>query len=193
MLEILVTSKTRRKLLILFFTHSGERFYYSDLAKRLCVTHSALQRELKILLGAGLLHTAKEANIRYYWINRDFPIYEELKNIIFKTTGLAALLRQHLSALGRIDLAFIYGSVASGVEDMRSDIDLMIIGDPNLDTLNDIISVAEKDLNREINYTVFSLQEWMQRIAGKDAFVMDVRKKKKILIIGAEDELRRIA
>ena len=193
MLYTFMPSKTRIKLLTLFLNHPDERFYYTDLFKRLHIPHAALQKELKKLVDVGLLETAKEANIRYYWVNKKFPIYEELKSIVLKTVGLADVLREKLSELGHVDFAFIYGSVAKNLESARSDIDLMIIGDPDLDVLNDVVSAAEKILRRDVNYTVFLPGEWKERVLKKDSFVTDILKHNKIFIIGGEDELRRIA
>ncbi|MDI6716700.1 MAG: nucleotidyltransferase domain-containing protein [Actinomycetota bacterium] len=193
MLSELITSKTRVKILTLFLTHPDERFYFKNLINRLDVPPTGLQSELKKFERIGLLLSKREGNIKFYWVNKNFPIYEELKSIILKTVGLADALREKLSEVGHIDFAFIYGSVAKNLEDARSDIDLMVIGDPDLDVLNDVVSAAEKVLRRDVNYTVFTPKEWKERVAKKDSFVMDVLNNKKIFLIGGEDELRRIA
>jgi len=193
MLSTLLSSKNRAKILAFFLTHPGERFYYSELVKRLKITSSAIQNELARFRKVGLLETKREANIRYYWINKNFPLYPELKNIVLKTSGLADELKKELSNIGEIKFAFIYGSVAKNTEDIKSDIDLMIIGNPNLDTLTQIVSKAEENLSREINYTIFEVQEWKQRIKKKDSFVTNVVKNPKIFLIGDESGLRRIA
>ncbi len=193
MLRKLITSQAKIKLLTLFLTNPDERFYYTEIHKRLGIHHALLQRELKLFVGMGFLFTTKEANIRYYWVNKKFPIYEELKSIIFKTVGLADHLKETIEEIGHTDIAFIYGSVAKNIEDAKSDIDLMVIGDPDIDALTDAVLKAEKTLVREINFTVFDPEEWKQRIAKKDSFVMDVLNNKKIFLIGGEDELRRIA
>jgi len=193
MLNKLITSQAKIKLLTLFLTHPDERFYYTEINKRLGIHHALLQRELKLFVDMGFLFTTKEANIRYYWVNKNFSIYEELKSIIFKTVGLADHLRDAISKLGNVETAFIYGSVAKNLEDVKSDIDVMVIGDPDMDALNEAINAAERDLGREVNYTVFTPEEWKERVAKKNSFVMDVLNNKKIFLIGGEDELRRIA
>ena len=83
--------------------------------------------------------------------------------------------------------------MAKNLEDAKSDIDVMIIGDPDMDILTDAVLKAEKMLLREINFTVFDPSEWKQRIAKNDSFVMDVLNNNKIFILGDEDELRRLA
>lgn len=193
MLSELITSKTRVKILTLFLTHPDERFYFKNLIDRLDVPPTGLQSELKKFERIGLLESKREGNIKFYWVNKNFPIYEELKSIILKTVGLADALQEKLSEIGDVDSAFIFGSVAKNLEDVKSDIDLMIIGDPDLDALNEVVSAAEKVLQREVNYTVFTPKEWKERVAKKNSFVMDVLNNKKIFLIGGEDELRRIA
>ncbi|OIP24842.1 hypothetical protein AUK11_02130 [bacterium CG2_30_37_16] len=193
MLNKLITSKAKIKLLTLFLTNPDDRFYYTELHKRLAIHHSLLQRELKLFVEMGLLFTTKEAGIRYYWVNKKFTIYPELKSIIYKTTNLADNLREAVDKIALINIAFICGSVAKNLEDAKSDIDVMIIGDPDMDILTDAVLKAEKMLLREINFTVFDPSEWKQRIAKNDSFVMDVLNNNKIFILGDEDELRRLA
>lgn len=105
MLSTLIASKTRVKLLTLFLTHPDERFYYTELFKRLKVSHSALQKELKKLEEGGLLESKREANVRYYWVNKKFPIFEELKTIVLKTVGLAEELKADLDHIGNLELS----------------------------------------------------------------------------------------
>ncbi len=154
---------------------------------------SAVQTELKNLSNIGLLKIEREANIKFYRVDKDFPLYSELKSIIYKTIGLADALRENLSKLGQIEVAFIYGSVAKNTEDVRSDIDFMIIGDPDMDEMHQAISKAEDELSREINFTVFSPTEWKQRISKKQSFVMEVLKNPKIFLKNSEDELRKVS
>ncbi len=110
-LYTLIKSKNRIKLLTLFFINPEERYYYNEIFRRLNISHAILQRELKGLVEIGLILNKKEANISYYWVNKDFPIYPELKGIIFKTVGLADFIRESLEKIGNIDAAFIYGSL----------------------------------------------------------------------------------
>lgn len=186
MLATLVTAKSRRRLLTLFLTHPEQRFYHAQIVRDMKIPVSAAQTELKKLSDIGFLKIEREANIKFYKVNKDFPLYNELKSIIYKTIGLADALKENLSKIGHIDVAFIYGSVAKNTEDVRSDIDLMIIGDPDMDEVHNTISKAEDELSREINFTVFNSADWQKRIAKKQSFVMDVLSKPKIFLINGE-------
>lgn len=192
MLSYLITSKTRRDVLTLFVTHPDERFYHVGLARQLGLPASAVHAELKKLEALSFLKSQKEANIVFYWVNKDFLLYPEIKGLIFKTVGLAEEIRNNLKAIGNVSVAFIFGSVAKNREDARSDIDLMVIGNPDIDALTEAVSKAEDVLSREINYSVFSPEDWCKRVEKKDSFAIDVLNNNKIFIIGDADELRRL-
>ena len=193
MLSTLIRSKSRVKLLTHFLTHPDERFYYTQLFGLLSVPHSALQRELKALVEAGLLETSKEATIRYYWVNKAYPLYPELKSIVFKTAGLADFLRSSLDEIGEVEVALIYGSVAKNVEEMGSDVDMLVIGDVDMSALHEALDAAEQAISREINSTVYTREEWDGRVKIGKAFVVDILSGPKIFLIGDEDELRGTA
>jgi uncharacterized protein len=190
-LSTFITSKNRQKLLALFLTHPDERFYLKQLRRDLSIASSRLlQDELAKLEAVGFLTSMREANTRFYQVNKAFPLYPELKGMIFKTIGLADFLRESLGELGEIRVAFIYGSVAKNREEARSDIDLMVIGDVDMDKLHAVVHGAEDTLGREINTSVFEFADWKKQVAAKKAFVRDVAEGPKIFLIGGEDDLR---
>lgn len=191
MLSTLITSKTRLALVTLFLTHPDERFYQKQLIRDLGLSSSLAQSELRKLEGIGLLTSSRESNTRYFQVNQTFPIYPELKSIIFKTVGLADFLHESLDRIGEIEVALIYGSVAKNVENMRSDVDLLVIGDVDLDALDQAIDSAERVIGREISPTVYSREEWAGRVRIEQAFATDILAGPKIFLIGDEDELRR--
>jgi DNA-binding transcriptional ArsR family regulator len=193
MLSTLITSKSRIEVLTWFVSHPGERFHYLQLDRLLASSRASLQRELKRLEDGGLLRSTKEGNIRFYSIDQDYPLYPELKSIIFKTAGLADFLRDSLHEIGIVEVALIYGSVAKNVEDMASDVDLLVIGDIDMDALHEALDAAEQRTGREVNPTVYSREEWSGRAKTGRAFATDVLEGTKIFLMGDEDELRRTA
>jgi predicted nucleotidyltransferase len=148
---------------------------------------------LKNLESAGLLISRRRGNLKYYLLDRKFPIYDELRSIILKTKGAAGLLAQCLSGMEKIDYAFIYGSFAAGQEVAKSDIDLMVIGDVTLEELIRRLKEPEIALGREIQPSLFGLREVRKRLWAKDAFLTRLTKEPKIMLIGEEDGLRGIA
>lgn len=193
MLSALITSKARRTLLTLFLTHPGERFYQSQLIRELGLSSSMVQLELGKLESIGFVTSTREANARYFQVNTAFPLYAELKSIIFKTVGLADFLREALGGIGEIEIALIYGSVAKNTEDMRSDVDLLVIGDVEMDALHEAVATAETSIGREINPTVYTRREWDDRVKVEQALAVDILSGPKIFLIGDADGLRRTA
>ena len=193
MLKGLFSSNTRVKLITHFMTHPKERFYLRQLERLLGESLTPLRRELDKLEKNGLLFSKAEGNIKYYSVNEAFPIYSELKNIVFKTQGVAEFLRKNLKKIGTVKFAFIYGSTAESTERINSDIDLMVIGDVDIKELNSAVSKAENVLLREITYRVFTEKEIIKRIKEKDDFIMEVLRGPKIMLAGKQDELLEIA
>lgn len=192
MLQKLFSSNVRVALLTHFFSHPDEQFYARELARQLEEHYNAVWRELNNLEAIGLLASEESASVKHYRLNPAFPIYEELKRIVLKTTGLGQVLREDLGRLGTVEWAFVYGSVAAGDEDLLSDVDLMLVGEVDLMALSEVIARLEDQLGRAINYVVLSGPELAQRLAEDDPFMANVMAGPKIMLIGEENGLREV-
>ena len=185
----LFSSKIRTKLLDAFLSLPKARFYIRELERKINEEAKNISRELKNLESLGLLTSESQGNQKFYSVNEGFFLYSELKGIIFKTTGVLGLLKEALAKLKGIEAAFIYGSYATGKETESSDVDLMIVGKPDLTELNEEISGLEDKLNREINYMCFDREEYEERKKIKDAFISEILAEENILIKGSENEI----
>ncbi len=182
----LFSSKLRTKLLDVFLSLPDARFYIRELERKIKEEAKNVSRELKNLEALGLLISEKQGNLKYYSVNENFFLYPELKAIIFKTTGVQGLLKEALERLKGIETAFIYGTYATGKESESSDVDIMIIGKPDLTELNEVISDLEEKLNREINYMCFDQEEFKERRKAGNAFIKDVLSGEKIMLKGSD-------
>ena len=189
MLERLFTSRVRVRLLTLFLTHPTEAFYIRQIARLTGETYNNVRQELQNLAQLGLILSERRANATYYQTNVEHFLFPELKRIILKTEAVGDRLRQALAALGNVRVTFIYGSTARGTEVASSDIDLMVIGEVDLDALDGTIDSIEEELGRTVNYTLFSAGEWQERVAQGHSFVTDVLTHEKIFLIGDENDL----
>lgn len=184
----LFSSKVRIKLLNAFLSLPDARFYVRELARKTEEDISNIHKELRNLETLGLLNSKIRGNLKFYSVNKDFFLYPELKEIIFKTTGIHGLLKEALNGIEEVEAAFIYGPYATGKEhEERSEVDVMIIGHPDLTKINGIISDLEKKINREINYMCFSRVEFEDRKKDRYGFIVDVLQGKKIMLKGSED------
>lgn len=190
MLEGIITSKATRKILGILFSNPKEKFYIRQLERLTGLQVNAVRRELKKLASSGFLFSKDEGHVKYFWVNTENPIYEEIKSIMFKTQIIGDYLRDLFRKISRITAAFIYGSVAKGEENALSDIDVMIIGSGDGVKLHAAISRIEGKINRTINYTFISEEEYKTK---KTDFLKRVLKEKKIFLVGDNDVLRRLA
>ncbi|MBI5511268.1 MAG: hypothetical protein HY903_21105 [Deltaproteobacteria bacterium] len=165
-------------------------WYLSDLAAHLTVRPSSLQRVLAALTTAGILLRRTDGNRVYYRPDPACPIIHELTSMMVKTVALADPLRRALAPLARrIRVAFIHGSVAEGRERSLSDVDLIVVGDVANADLALALRPAQERLGREVSFTRYTTGELAAKAKARHHFVTSVLRKKRIFLIGGEDEL----
>jgi predicted nucleotidyltransferase len=185
--------KTRQQVLGALLLDPARSWYASDLARRLRVRPSTLQRELAGLVQAGVLLRRKDGNRVYYQADVESPLFPELRSLFLKTAGLADVVQQALKPLsGRIDVAFIYGSMARGQERSASDVDLMVIGTVGLSELSPALRKAEQRIGRPVNPSVFAADEVAKKLAAGHHFLSSVLSSERIFVVGSESALAAI-
>jgi len=192
MLQKLFSSRVRVEILSVFLMNPGRELYLREVARLTGEDYKNVSMELRNLREIGLVSSRNEGNLKYFSLNKEFVIYEELKSIFMKTKGAVGILREAVSTKRAIDYAFIYGSFATGEERAESDIDLMVIGRISLEEVLALIRGPEEKLSREINVSLYDLQEIRKRVKDHDPFIIEVLGGSKIMLIGDENELRRI-
>ncbi|HEX5422519.1 MAG TPA: nucleotidyltransferase domain-containing protein [Candidatus Acidoferrales bacterium] len=183
--------RTRGAVLSVLYGHVGESFYLRQLARLTGKSLGPVQREVRQLVDAGLVARKIEAARPLYSANQDSPVFAEIKSLVAKTIGMHDVLYSALETLQtKINLAFVYGSVARSGETSRSDVDLMVVGKANFASVVAKLADAQKALNREINPTVYSVKEFRSKVQGN--FLKNVLAEKKLFIIGDENVLRQL-
>jgi hypothetical protein len=184
-------SKTQQAVLRLLYGQPGRTFFAKELIGLAKMGSGTVQRELERLTAAGLIMVHSIGNQRHYQANPRAPIFDELRAIVFKTFGVADHLREALAPLaGRIQAAFIYGSVARGTDTARSDIDVMILAeDISFPEVLSAISLVEQDVGRPANPAMYGIAEWRRKLEDKGGFLQRVMKQPRIFLIGADDDL----
>jgi predicted nucleotidyltransferase len=177
-------SKVRQRLLGYYFTNPSARHHLRDLAEKLDVDPSNLSKELARLAREGLFRSEVSGHQKYFQLNRDYPLFSEVRGIVAKTFGAVPLLAQSLTKIAGIREAYLYGSFAQNQQTAASDIDVLVIGKPDSDALEQIVRKLERQLGREINYTVLTPKELQLRRSGKDAFIENVWHNKRVPLIG---------
>jgi predicted nucleotidyltransferase len=183
--------QSRGGVLALLFGNSEKSFYTREIANMIGASVGAVAPQLTALASVGLLVASKSGNQVYYQANRKSPIFEEMKGLVAKTVGIHQQLQSAFEPLSsRIVVAFIYGSMAKHQETAESDVDLMVVGDVQLDELLEHLAKVEKQIGRPINPTIHSVTEFSTKLSSGSHFVSSVVRGEKIFIIGGEVELR---
>ncbi|MFZ0338903.1 MAG: helix-turn-helix domain-containing protein [Terracidiphilus sp.] len=186
--------KTRQGILAATLVQPEKAWYASELAQRLGVPSSSLQRELHDLSEAGILKTHRQGRMVYYRANRDSPVFPDLRGLLLKTAGLVDVLAQALKPVAaKVVAAFVYGSIAAGSEENDSDIDLMVVGQVSPEDLALPLRRARESLGREINPTVYAPAEFDRKRAANDPFLKQVLDKPRLVVLGNKDELGKVA
>lgn len=186
-MTVLLNTKLRKNLFSYTFTHHDEDFYVRELSVLIAADPGNLSRELRKLEQEGLYKTFKRGREKFYSLNKDYPLYNELKNIIFKTEGVEGSIKELVSKYKGIETAFIYGSYAKDKDKKASDVDLAVVGEFAQGKFMQDIRGLESKLNREINFTVYSPGEFDKEKKKEGSFLNIVLKGKIIVLKGKPD------
>ena len=156
----LFRSPEQERLLAELFVFAHEPLALSELARRTGTSVGGVHKEVERLERAGLVLSKTAGRSRLVEPDPSSPVYLELRGLLTKSMGPEPLLRDALSAIDGIQGAFIFGSWADPDQMAPQDIDLMVIGDPELGQLYDSVSSVEAEVGRPINVVVRSGDEW---------------------------------
>jgi predicted nucleotidyltransferase len=186
--------QVRLRVLGLLFGQPQRRFQTSEIIRLAESGFGAVHRELERLSRAGILNVSTVGNGKFYQANQTSPLFDELRHIVLKTVGLVEPIRAALRKFhDRIEVAFVYGSIAKRTDTASSDIDLMVIGrDLSYADIYGSLHRAEKSLQRTVSPNVASPQEWKRMLKEKRSFASRISQQDKLFVFGDEDELQRI-
>ncbi|OFZ88342.1 MAG: hypothetical protein A2V78_00795 [Betaproteobacteria bacterium RBG_16_64_18] len=186
--------KGRRNVLAALFRNPGEPMYLREIIAAVGMGSGHVQRELENLTHAGLVLREERARQVYYRPDPKAPVFEELRAMVFKTFGVADILRKALLPLAaKIRLAFIHGSVAREEDTAGSDIDVIIVGSISLMEVAKPLARAEALLKRRVSTTIYTQAEFAGRVRSRQHFIGRVLERPKIFLIGDEHVLGKLA
>lgn len=189
-LEDLIISRVRVKMLTLFLTNPGSIFHVRDIVRKVDEEINAVRRELAHLEKAGLLQKEQRANRLLYGFRRDYPLFHELTTIIGKTTGLGWDIIKQKSKLGKIKFAMLSGRYVRGLpKKAASDVDLLVVGSVVLPELAQLVKSEETKRTVELNYTVMTEEEFAFRKRRRDPFVLSILGGSRVVLIGDEEDM----
>ena len=190
MLEDIIISRVRVKILQLFLTHPGTIFHVRDIVRKVDEEINAVRRELSHMEKAGMVSKEQRANRLFYSFRKDYPLYFDFLEIIGKTSGLGWDIIKQRVKIGKIKFAMISGRYLRGIpKKTGSEVDLLIVGNVVLPEMSQLVKAEEVRREREINYTVMTEEEFAFRKRRRDPFVLSILEGSRVMIIGDEEEL----
>lgn len=158
MIETLISSKTRVKLLLKFFLNSSTRAYLRGLEEEFGESTNAIRLELNKLEEAGMVSSDVQGNKKYFTANVKHPLFTDLNSIIRKYVGIDTIIENVISQLGEVERVYLTGEFARGNDSNM--IDLELVGTVNTNYLTGLIEKAEPLIKRKIRYVIYSAEEF---------------------------------
>ncbi len=183
-------TKTQQNVLRLLYGQPDRSFFTKEILRLTGMGVHTIKRELDRMVDAGIVTIRPIGNQKHYQANPKCPLYTELVSVVKKTVGVVDVLRDALQVrCENVELAFVYGSVAKGEEHAGSDLDLMVVGnDLTYGGLMEQLSVAESTTGRTINPTIYSPNEFRDRLRDGNHFIESVWQQDKLFVIGDKDD-----
>lgn len=184
-------SGTRQRVLGLLFSKPDKRFYTNEILRWAGMGRGTVMRELERLTLSGILQMSREGNLCYYQANQASPVFPELLGLVRKTFGIADVIRAALMPVeDEVHFAFVYGSLAKSSDTASSDIDLMLVSDSlAYADVMDVLHPLEKALTRPVHPTLYSTDEFRNKLSSGSSFVQRVLEQPKLWVKGSDDDI----
>ena len=177
MLESLITSKTRVKLLLKFFLNPSTSAYLRGLASEFGESSNAVRLELNRLEQAGMLNSETKGNKKMFIVNSKHSLYDGIRHIVQKSVGLDKIIDFVVRNLGNLEKAYLCGDLAKGKE---SDVvDLVLIGDIDRTYLNEAVEKAQKLTGKKIKYIIYQSEEALLKTFAEEEYLLIWEKDEK--------------
>lgn len=176
-------SKITQEVLGYFMLHETSEMYVNELARYLGLDSGNLVRKLRELEVEGILKSDAKGNLRYYSLNRSFPLLKEYRRIMLKTVGFEHALKEALKKVKGLKKAILFGSYAQDKMDVASDIDLLAVGNHDSIALQRSIAEFQKKMEREINVINMSPEDYEKRKRSGDPLIKSIYRKKRIPLL----------
>jgi len=169
MLKALFSSKARIKLLTTFLLNPDEEYFIRELTRKLDEQINSIRRELDNLKKIGLLRSRAKNRKKYYYTNKDFVIFNELRDIILKAMNNDSDLIKNISKMGEVELLLLSGAFVG----KEAPVDLLVVGNIDKDKLQHLLSENSK-MGKDLKFTSLSTRDFLYRLECKDKFIHDI-------------------
>jgi len=178
MLKALFSSNTRIKLLKTFVLNVEEEYFIRELTRKLDEQINSIRRELDNLKKIGLLKSKVRNRKKYYYVNKDFIILDDLKNMLLKAMSTNDQIIKKISKMSGVDLLVLSG-IFVGKE---TQVDLLVVGDADKDVIQAHIKEYNKH-NKEVKFTIINQKDFVYRLECKDKFIYELLKDEESIVV----------
>ncbi len=189
MLNDIIISRVRVKLLQIFLSDPKQIIHVRELVRRSKEEINAVRRELLHMEKAGMVSKEQRANRLYYSFRKDYPLYFDLLELIIKTTDLGGAILKNRTKLGKIKFAMLSGKFARGTPGSSEKVDLLIVGNVVIPEVAALVREEEVRRGREIFFTPMTEEEFAFRKRKQDPFIWGILEGSRVMVIGDEEEL----
>lgn len=184
-------SATEARLLALLTSAPGQELHTRELMRRIGGTPRPVQLALEKLSRQGLVESRRVGPLRLWRMDPAHPLYRSLRELYARTVGVAARIAAAVAKQKEVDIAFVFGSYARGTDDVRSDIDVFVLGDADWGPLEDVARDLSRELGREVNFVSWKRADTSRALEQASPFLDTLRRSDKIWIKGDDDEFER--
>lgn len=189
MLEDLIISRVRMKILSLFYLNPDKKYHLREIQRQTNEAMNAIRREMKHLADTGFASPEARGNRKYYVLRKDNPFYFDLLELFNKNNGLGKALLEKRAKLGKVKFIMLSGKYVRNIPREKNNVDLLLVGHVVLPEVLQVVKKEEQRRDVEINYTVMTEDEFKFRKQRNDPFVERILKGSRIMIVGDEEEL----
>jgi predicted nucleotidyltransferase len=178
-------SDLQARLLAALIGVEGRELTVPELCEDLGATRASIYRELQRLVDAGILNRRRIGRNTVYGADTASPLLEPLRALVERTIGIEPELRRRLAEVGGVEAAAIFGSFAAGQTRGASDIDVLLIGEPDRDALERTVRDVERIAGREVNLTVYDRADWERRVDSGAGFATTLLSRPLVSLVGS--------
>lgn len=188
MLNKILVSEVRVNILKLLLLNPNRAFHIRAIVRQVNAEINAVRRELDNLFEINLVTRRQSSNKIFYQIETQHPFYSDLLSLVAKEEGIGAAVIKNERRIGMVDYAVLSLAFLRGRKSTALDVDLFIVGVINLDVIQNIVKEEESKNNKEINYSVMTMDEFMSRKRTNDPFIYRVLTQSRTMLVGDDEK-----
>jgi len=188
MLNKILVSEVRVNILKLLLLNPNRAFHIRAIVRQVDAEINAVRRELDNLFEINLVNRRQSSNKIFYQIETSHPFFSDLLSLVAKEEGVGAAIVKNEKRIGMVDYAVLSLAFLRGRKSTALDVDLFIVGDVDLEVIKNVVKEEEGKMNKEINYSVMSMEEFMSRKRTNDPFIYRVMTQSRTMLIGDDEK-----